>query len=73
MDGYANVERSYDKEGRLVSVRYLDRYNRLTNNTDGVAGWSGKYNDEGELIITNCYDQKHNSVVPTVELDAYAA
>ena len=30
--GYSSVERSYDEDGRLISERYLDRYNNLTNN-----------------------------------------
>ena len=56
------MERTYDSEGRMISERYLDRYNKLTNNASGVAGWSGHYSADGELVIDNQYDQDRNAV-----------
>ena len=47
---------------RLISERYLDRYNKLTNNAEGVAGWNGYYDAEGNLIITSKYDQERNAL-----------
>ena len=46
----------------LIPERYLGRYNKLTNNSEGVAGWNGYYDSEGTLVITNCYDQDRNAV-----------
>ena len=60
--GYSSVERTFDSEGRMTSERYLDRYNKLTNNRDGVAGWNGYYNEDGELVVTNRYDQDRNAL-----------
>ena len=59
-DGYSSVERTFDSLGRMVSERYLDRYNKLTNNAQGVAGWNGYYNEDGELVINSRYDQDRN-------------
>ena len=42
--------------------RYKDRYDKLTNNKDGVAGWNGYYDNAGQLVITNCYDQDRMKV-----------
>ena len=56
------MERGFDSEGRLISERYLDRYNKLTNNAEGVAGWTGYYTVDGELVITNRYDKDRNPV-----------
>ena len=49
-----------------IGERYLDRYNKLTNNKDGVAGWTGYYNAEGELVITSRYDSSRTQL-PTAE------
>ena len=51
------MERQFDALGRVVYERYADRYNRLTNNAQGVAGWTGYYDDDGRLIYTSRYDQ----------------
>ena len=56
------AELVYDSTGRLISERYQDRYNQLTNNTEGVAGWNGYYDGEGNLIITSRYDQDRNAL-----------
>ena len=61
-EGYSSVERTFDEEGRLISERYLDRYNKLTNNKDGVAGWNGYYDGDGKLVITSQYDQDRNQI-----------
>ena len=45
-----------------MSERYLDRYNKLTNNKEGIASWNGYYDEEGHLIITNRYDKDLNPV-----------
>ena len=55
--GYSSVERKFDAKGRVISERYLDRYTKLTNNADGVAGWNGYYDSEDRLVITSRYDQ----------------
>ena len=60
--GYSSVERGFDSQGRLVSERYLDRYNKLTNNAQGVAGWNGYYDSEGNLVITGRYDKDRNNL-----------
>ena len=62
LDGYASVERGYDSEGRLISERYLNRYNKLTNNKSGVAGWNGYYDSDGTLVITNRYDENRSAL-----------
>ena len=54
--------REYDNEGRLISERYTDRYNKLTNNKDGVATWNGYYDEDGNLVITGLYDQDLNPI-----------
>ena len=41
---------------------YLDRYNKLINNEDGVAGWNGYYDEDGNLVVTNRYDQNRDPV-----------
>ena len=46
----------------MVSERFLDRYNKLTNNADGIAGWNGHYDEHGKLVIDNKYDQDRNPV-----------
>ena len=56
------MEREFDGQGRIVSERYLDRYNHLINNADGVAGWNGYYDGNGDLVVTNRYDQNRNQV-----------
>ena len=56
------MERGYDSDGRLISERYLDRYNKLTNNAEGFAGWNGYYNGEGELVVTSRYDENRQPV-----------
>ena len=55
-DGYPSKESEYDSAGLLIAERYLDRYNKLTNNADGFAGWNGYYDGEGNLILTSKYD-----------------
>ena len=60
--GYSSVERGYDGEGRLISERYLDRNNKLTNNSDGVAGWNGYYTPDGELVVNSRYDMNRKPV-----------
>ena len=55
--GYSSKECDYDSAGRLIGERYQDRYNKLTNNAEGVAGWNGYYDAEGNLIITSKYNQ----------------
>ena len=57
----------YDSVGRLISERYLDRYNKLTNNADGIAGWNGYYDAEGNLVVTSVYD-KDRSALPADQL-----
>ena len=54
--------RNYDDEGRLISERYLDRFNKLTNNVDGIATWNGYYDEEGNLVVTNRYDKDLNPI-----------
>ena len=56
------MERSYDSQNRVISERYLNRYNKLTNNNKGIAGWNGYYDAEGKLVITNCYDENRQTV-----------
>ena len=45
-----------------MGERYLNRYNKLTNNASGVAGWNGYYDDDGNLVITNQYDENRNAL-----------
>ena len=56
------MERGYDGEGRLISERYLDRNNKLTNNIDGVADWNGSYTPDGELVVNSRYDMNRKPV-----------
>ena len=51
------MERTFDSAGRLIAERYQDRFNKLTNNKDGVASWNGYYDDDGKLIVTNRFDK----------------
>ena len=44
------------------ALNYLDCYNKLTNNKEGVAGWNGYYDAEGNLIITSKYDQERKAL-----------
>ena len=69
--GYFYRECEYDSAGRLISERYLDRYNRLTNNEDGIAGWNGYYDAEGNLVVTSVYD-KDRSALPAEQLKGRA-
>ena len=48
--GYSTVTREFDGEGRLISERYQDRYNKLANNENGVASWNGYYDEEGNKL-----------------------
>ena len=61
-DAEETFSRRYDGEGRLISERYVDRYNKLTNNAKGIAGWTGYYDEDGNLVITSCYDKTRNSL-----------
>ena len=37
---------------------------RLVNNEYGVAGWNGYYDEFGNLVISNMFDQDRKSVDP---------
>ena len=46
--------------GTLLALMSYQK--RHINYADGVAGWSGYYNSEGELVVTNRYDQERRPV-----------
>jgi len=46
----------------VFSERYLDASDKLTNNAEGIAGWNGYYDANGDLIINSRYDQDRNPV-----------
>ena len=54
------------KDVSAQQINYTERtftiIDKLTNNKNGVAGWTGRYDENGELIITSCYDKNRNPV-----------
>ncbi|MEL6362066.1 MAG: hypothetical protein AAFR21_13380 [Pseudomonadota bacterium] len=50
--GYARITNSFGEDGRLLEEAYRDRFNQLTDNSDGFARATYDYDDQGQFVST---------------------
>ena len=67
--GVAGEQFSYDNTGRIIELRYLNRFMDVSANRNGVAGMDYTYDEAGRLQSTTIVDANSN---PTYGTDWYS-